>query len=136
LTPETRQHVGEVVHRGQTTKHFFTRFIACAVLLASTCLAAFGQASPQSNPAAGLGKVVHSKFGGSIFGFDVDQNGSQGVLSEIFSLNPPKVLTAVETFDLKSGMILKVVERSIKPKTTLLQKESWATAWVSLSTIT
>jgi hypothetical protein len=66
---------------------------------------AFGQAN-----VPGVGKVlVHSKFGGQIFGFDIDQNGTEGVLSESQTLANGNVLAAVETFDQKTGKILKVV---------------------------
>src|SRR5579863_4814603 len=54
----------------------------------------------QPNPVAGPGQVViHSKFGGQIFGFDVDQNGTEGLLSEDKSLSNGSVLATVETFD-------------------------------------
>jgi hypothetical protein len=52
---------------------------------------------------------VHSKFGGQIFGFDIDQNGTEGVLSEAKDLTNGNVLAAVETFDQTTGKILKVV---------------------------
>jgi hypothetical protein len=53
--------------------------------------------------------IVHSKFGGQIFGFDIDQNGTEGVLSEAQTLNNGLVLAAVETFDQKTGQIVSVV---------------------------
>jgi hypothetical protein len=53
--------------------------------------------------------IVHSKFGGQIFGFDVDQNGTEGVLTEDKLLANGNVLAAIETFDQKTGKILKVV---------------------------
>ncbi len=57
--------------------------------------------------------LVHSKFGGQIFGFDIDQNGTEGVLSESQDIGGGgKVLAAVETFDQKSGKILKVVSKT------------------------
>jgi hypothetical protein len=56
--------------------------------------------------------IVHSKFGGQIFGFDVDQNGTEGVLTEDKLLSNGNVLAAVETFDQKSGKILKVVSET------------------------
>ena len=56
------------------------------------------------------GKVfVHSKFGGQIFGFDIDQNGTEGVLAEAQTLSNGLVLAAVETFDQKTGNIIAVV---------------------------
>src|SRR3984957_16439253 len=56
--------------------------------------------------------IVKSQFGGQIFGFDIDQNGTEGVLSEAQLLPNGKVLAAVETFDQASGKILKVIEKS------------------------
>jgi hypothetical protein len=58
----------------------------------------------------GPGKViVHPALGGVIFGFDVDQNGSEGFLSEaVLSGDCPY---ATETFDQKTGKIIKVVRR-------------------------
>ena len=55
--------------------------------------------------------IVQSKFGGQIFGFDIDQNGTQGVLSEAQFLESGKILAAVETFDQATGKILKVVKK-------------------------
>jgi len=56
--------------------------------------------------------IVHSKFGGQIFGFDIDQNGTEGVLSEAKNLTNGNVLAAVETFDQTTGKILSVVTRT------------------------
>jgi hypothetical protein len=55
--------------------------------------------------------IVHSQYGGQIFGFDIDQNGTEGVLSEMQDLGGGKVLAAVETFDRTTGKILKVVQK-------------------------
>jgi hypothetical protein len=55
--------------------------------------------------------IVHSQFGGQIFGFDIDQNGTEGVLSEAQDIGLDKVLAAVETFDQATGKILKVVKK-------------------------
>jgi hypothetical protein len=72
---------------------------------------ALGQANEfQPNSSAGPnGILVHSLFGGQIFGFDIDQNGSEGLLAEAKQLNG-NVLAAVETFDQATGHILNVVE--------------------------
>ena len=67
-----------------------------------SALAAFGQTGPGT-------VVVHSKFGGEIFGFDIDQNGTEGVLSESRTLPNGTILAAVETFDQATGAILDVV---------------------------
>ena len=73
--------------------------------------AAVAQANSDSHP--GAGKIlVHSKFGGQIFGFDIDQNGAEGVLSEALLQSNGTVLAAVETFNQKTGDILKVVQET------------------------
>jgi DNA-binding beta-propeller fold protein YncE len=89
-----------------------------AFLLGCSCLASPSSVLAQSNddsqlapsPAARI--LVHSKFGGQIFGFDVDQNGTEGVLSESQDLSNGNVLAAVETFDQKTGKILKVIAKT------------------------
>ena len=79
--------------------HAFALF--CLIFMLFVSVAGYGQA---------LGKViVHSKFGGQIFGFDIDQNGSEGVLSEAQTLANGLVLAAVETFDQQTGKIIAVV---------------------------
>jgi hypothetical protein len=55
---------------------------------------------------------VTSKFGGSIFGFDIDQNGTEGVFSEGQTLPNGNTLAAVETFNQATGKIVKVVKKS------------------------
>jgi len=56
--------------------------------------------------------IVQSKFGGQIFGFDIDQNGTEGILSEAQTLSNGNVLAAVETFDQKTGKILTVLAKT------------------------
>ena len=64
----------------------------------------------QPNSSAGAtGILAHSKFGGEILGFDIDQNGTEGLLAEAKTLSNGNVLAAVETFDQATGNILKVV---------------------------
>jgi WD40 repeat protein len=77
-------------------------YAALAALIGFSCFAA--QAA--SSPSKGAGKIlVHTKFGGAIFGWDIDQSGTQGILTEAGG----SVSSAVETFDLKTGKIVKVV---------------------------
>lgn len=65
----------------------------------------------QANPAAGPnGVLVHSRFGGQIFGYDIDQSGTEGLLAEAKTLANGDVLAAVETFDQATGNILDVVQ--------------------------
>ena len=88
---------------------FIPKVTALFVLSVFSATASVGQTTPfQGNPDAGPGNViVHSKFGGQIFGFDIDQNGTEGLLSEAGN-----GIAAVETFDQKSGDILDVVAQT------------------------
>src|SRR5204862_494242 len=60
------------------------------------------------SPRPGL-RTVHTLFGGFILGYDIDQNGDEGILAEALTLADGKHTVAVETFDQVSGKILKVV---------------------------
>jgi hypothetical protein len=62
----------------------------------------------------GLGKVLSTAYGGQIFGFDIDQSGSDGLLSESLTKSRDKVKSAIETFDLKAAKITKVVKTMVK----------------------
>ena len=63
-------------------------------------------------PAPGLTPVVvESRFGGQIFGFDIDPDGTEGILSEAQTQDDGSVLAAVETFDQRTGAILALVAR-------------------------
>lgn len=75
--------------------------------------------SPQAATAArqivagrlvGPGPVLTSKFGGPIFGWAIDENGSDGVLTEVTSLTFPSE-SVVETFDQMKARIVKVVRK-------------------------
>jgi hypothetical protein len=102
------------------------RLLASAALICAICLAGSGGAAGQSSAggtppladvgqgglAPGPGFVVNSAFGGQIFGFDIDQNGTEGLLSEAQTLPGGQVLAAVETFDQRTGQIIKVIART------------------------
>ena len=63
-----------------------------------------------SKPAVGpTGVIVQGAFGGTIFGFDIDPNGTDGVLSESKFMPDGTLVSAVETFDQATGQILAVV---------------------------
>jgi len=55
--------------------------------------------------------IVRPKFGGQVLGYDIDRNGTQGLLSEYVSLGNGKNLVATETFDQKTGKIVKIVAK-------------------------
>jgi hypothetical protein len=84
-----------------------------AVVLCAFCFAELipsASHAGESNPAVGPGSViVHSKFGGQIFGFDIDPNGKDGILNESLSLPDGNYLAAAETFDQTTGEIIKVI---------------------------
>ena len=92
--------------------HSSLRLIATSLFavwaLSASSIAQTNQAQPNSDIGAGS-VIVHSKFGGQIFGFDIDQNGTEGVLSEAKDLQNGNVLAAVETFDQTTGKILSVL---------------------------
>jgi hypothetical protein len=75
-----------------------------------------GAASTGATAMAAVGPgttIVTSRFGGPIFGFDIDQNGTEGVLTEAQTLRDGRTLAAVETFDQATGRITKVVQRTL-----------------------
>jgi len=100
LTGLAEEEVGFRRHSPLSRHAFF-----CLVLLLFSGVAVFGQT-------VGGKVLVHSKFGGQIFGFDIDQNGTEGLLSEAQMLANGTVLAAVETFDQQTGVILKVVQET------------------------
>ncbi len=59
-----------------------------------------------------LGPVVSSAFGGEIYGWDIDQTGSDGFLTETLLKHSGPVVNGIETFDETTGRITKVVRKS------------------------
>jgi hypothetical protein len=101
----------------QSTKRNFCQPLTTATILGLFCalstLSLAQTDDTQPNPTAGAaGIIVHSKFGGQIFGWDIDQSGSEGVLSEALLQSNGNELAAVETFDQTTGKILKVVSQT------------------------
>ncbi len=90
--------------------------VICSIL-AATLAAPRATTAPASvrtnnspNSADTLGRViVVPKFGGEILGYDIDRNGNEGLLSEAVALSGGANLVATETFDQRTGAILKVV---------------------------
>jgi hypothetical protein len=60
----------------------------------------------------GLGPTIFPKFGGGLFGWDIDQNGNDGLLTETLD-EKTDFLNAAETFDETTGKITKVVKKLI-----------------------
>src|SRR4051794_18476463 len=79
-----------------------------AAAFASTALSASAQ--HPLHPAS-LGKVLTTKDGGQIFGFDINQAGDDGVL-ESTDLNQEVPPNSVETFDQNTGKIIRSFAKS------------------------
>ena len=62
--------------------------------------------------APGLGAVLTTQDGGQVFGFDIDQNGDDGVLASAQD-KPGGVLVSVETFDQNTGQITRSFKREL-----------------------
>ena len=69
-------------------------------------------ASDQSGIAPRVPPIVQGRFGGRIFGFDIDQNGIEGLLSEAAEQDDGTILAAVETFNQRTGEIIRVVSQT------------------------
>ncbi|MGA8534857.1 MAG: hypothetical protein WB615_12185 [Candidatus Tumulicola sp.] len=67
-----------------------------------------GAAHRASRGSVGLGKILSTKDGGQIYGFDINQNGDDGVLASAADTSQPGVYkVSVETFDQNTGKITK-----------------------------
>ncbi|MFZ3342019.1 MAG: hypothetical protein WA213_14125 [Terriglobales bacterium] len=89
-------------------------FLAAAVITVALCALRLGTpTAAKAGREIGPGTtIVQSMYGGQIFGFDIDQNGAEGVLTEAQDIGVKgKVLAAVETFDQATGEILTVVKK-------------------------
>jgi len=80
-----------------------------AVLACMSLLAAPVQAQ-KVRPAPGT-VFVNTALGGFILGYDIDQTGTQGILAEALTLNDGRHTVAIETFDQKTGKILKILSQ-------------------------
>ena len=95
-----------------TNRFTSTALVGLLVWLASPSRAS-DQSEFQANPNAGAGDViVRGRLGGLIFGFEVDPNGTEGLLCEAVS-NPDGTVSArVETFSQDTGRIIRVLSKS------------------------
>lgn len=66
---------------------------------------------PFARRAVGPGPIVSSKFGGPIFGWAIDENGTDGVLTEVTPPSGFPDTSVVETFDQTTAQITKVVRK-------------------------
>jgi len=86
------------------------RSCRCHILALSASYAVLavlcGAVDAKPHHPVGIGKVLTTKDGGQIFGFDINQNGDDGVLASA-DLNQQDVPSSVETFDQNTGKITK-----------------------------
>ena len=89
-----------------------TRSAVIVIVIALACLLAAIPVSAAHRPSPDRKTImVQDKFGGQIFGYDIDRNGTEGILSEASLLPDGNLVIATETFDQKTGKILKVVQK-------------------------
>jgi hypothetical protein len=117
------------------TNRPFTFLARLATLVILIGFSSFANAqSPQTPPQKGPGKVVvHPKFGGTILGFDIDQNGSEGLLSE-FNTVGNNCPYATETFSRVTGKIVKVVSQG-KGVNCETSEATWGIAGTSIGLV-
>lgn len=95
----------------------FFRMVLGLALFAGTILTAAAQSSGEPNTNVrprhtGPGNIlVTPKFGGYLLGYGIDPKGTEGLLSEYLALKDGKNFIATETFDQKTGKILKVLAK-------------------------
>lgn len=100
------------------TKSLTTFVAATLVFIAAISGARLSSAQTEGSPnpfggkphKVGLGKVLTSAHGGQIFGFDVDENGSDGIIDDAVTLSNGGLESSIETFDITTGKITKVVK--------------------------
>ncbi len=97
-------------------------YAALIAIFATSCSAGGGDGGPvaafsrsASQPfarrGAGPGPIVTSKFGGTIFGWAIDENGAGGILTEVTPPSGSPFKSVVETFDQTTGKITKIVRK-------------------------
>jgi hypothetical protein len=81
--------------------------------VAGICLwSCLGSLALAQDTSAAPGTVfVNTSLGGFILGYDIDQNGTEGLLSEALTLSDGNHDVAIETFDQTTGKILKIISQ-------------------------
>src|SRR5438477_1743943 len=84
-----------------------------ALIVCAALSRASDQPGSQANPdEEAVDAIVHGRLGGLIFGFEIDPNGTEGLLCEAV-LNPDGTVSArVETFSQDTGNIIRVLAKS------------------------
>jgi hypothetical protein len=85
--------------------------VSIATFVPMLCSPAFAATAPHK---VGLGATLTTADGGEIFGFDIDQNGSDGVLASSQTVNGNgEMLVSVETFEEDTGKITRSFAKSL-----------------------
>ncbi|HEX8817617.1 MAG TPA: hypothetical protein VF753_19150 [Terriglobales bacterium] len=84
--------------------------IAVATLLGVSTITTAQTASPRHIGPGNI--VVKPKFGGQIYGYDIDRNGTEGIFNEWQQLENGNVLSGVEVFDQTTGKVVKVLNKT------------------------
>ena len=101
----------------QRNAQAFSVLSIAAFLFSSACLS---PALLQAQESAQTAVVVQDAFGGQIFGYGVDANGTEGILSESLLQPNGNYVVAVETFDQQTGAIIKVVSKIVNTQSDFL----------------
>ena len=88
--------------------------VAIFSFLLLACVPAVTAAAQTAKPAPGT--FVNTALGGFILGYDIDQNGTEGLLSESLTLSDGNFNVATETFDQTTGKIIKIVSQQTETK--------------------
>lgn len=83
--------------------------------LVASLLASMAAVATAADPgrAVGLGRVLTTRDGGQIFGFDINEAGDDGVLASAQTLVGGRERVSVETFDQDTGRITRSVVRDM-----------------------
>jgi hypothetical protein len=94
-------------------KRTFYGLFFCMVVAALCGLSGFAASQTSTSRDIGPGHIlVKSAFGAPIYGYDIDRNGTEGILNEWVQQSNGNVLSAVETFDQATGKIIKVLSKT------------------------
>ena len=111
--------IGELPRTRRAQPRQFVRCIALTLSLGLLTLSAstsmFGQTASirTKHHKVGLGKVLSSAHGGQIFGFDIDQHGTDGLIDDAVSGSDGSLDSCVETFDINTAKVTKVVKKLV-----------------------
>ena len=85
-----------------------------SVLMVLLCFLTSMATAQSAKPSPGT--FVNTALGGFILGYDIDQNGTEGLLSESLALSDGNFSVATETFDQTTGKIIKIISQQTETK--------------------